>query len=426
MDMTRAQKTARWYLPVAGVLAALLAVWCIPAAQAKTSQSSPSVAPAAKASIYLDSVQMTSASTGWALRWTGNPSSVTKAPYLVPARSTDGARQWTTVTPPGASKLLATPYAEVVLHALNGERAWLAVTPATAATQLPMDVHTTQLYVTANGGQTWTKAAPLKVQGFAEFITFTGPEDGWLLEDHGSQNGGAAMQQDYVAIYRTTDGGLRWSLVAQTEAPPGLGVGTSGIPVYCDKAGLQFATPSVGYLVGACNVLSDALRVSRDAGTKWTGQKVPIPADTCNSAGCFISEPEFFGQTGFLTVGHYPATAYFLVSRNLGKNWQRGSIPSGAGVYPRIQFFSANSGIIVSAGVQGVIGSDFYTTADGGKKWTTVPQGRHFTQLGVGFDFVSSQVGFAWVPGTDATGSSAPDMYLTTNSGHTWTAFGPT
>jgi photosystem II stability/assembly factor-like uncharacterized protein len=368
---------------------------------------------------------MTSDSTGWALRWTGNPSSVTNPPYLVPARTTDGARTWTTITPPGASKLLSTPYAEVVLHAQGSQRAWLAVTPATAATQLPMDVHTTQVYVTANGGRTWTKSAPLQVQGFAEFVTFAGPKDGWLLEDHGSQYGGATMGIDYVAIYRSTDGGLRWTLVAQTVAPPSVGIGKSGLPVYCDKAGLQFAASSVGWLTGACNVLSDGLRVSRDGGLKWTAQSVPIPADTCSSSGCFISDPQFFGETGFLTVGHYPAAAYFLISHNLGETWQRGSIPSGGGIYPRIQFFSASDGIIVSAGPQGVIGSDFYTTANGGKKWTTVPLGRHFTQLGVGFDFVSTKVGFAWVLGTDASGS-APDMYETTNSGHTWAAFRPT
>jgi hypothetical protein len=94
-------------------------------------------------------------------------------------------------------------------------------------------------------------------------------------------------------------------------------------------------------------------------------------------------------------------------------------------VYPRITFFSPLSGMLVSAGPQGVIGHVFYTTANGGRTWTPVPQGRSFTQLGTSPDFVSARTGFAWAPGADAKGSSPPPMYLTTDSGRTWVSFTP-
>lgn len=48
-----------------------------------------------------------------------------------------------------------------------------------------------------------------------------------------------------------------------------------------------------------------------------------------------------------------------------------------------------------------------------------------FTQLGVGFDFVSTTVRYAWIPGTDATGTTAIQLYRTSNSGRTWTPFTP-
>ena len=105
--------------------------------------------------------------------------------------------------------------------------------------------------------------------------------------------------------------------------------------------------------------------------------------------------------------------------------WRSEPLPSGAGQDPRIQFFSPLSGMLVSAGPQGVIGHVFYTTADGGQTWTAVPQGRSFTQLGTSFDFVSARTGFAWAPGADAQGSSPPAMYRTTDSGRTWIAFTP-
>jgi hypothetical protein len=102
---------------------------------AASGSPAPSGRPAASgsraaAAIWLYSLQMTSARTGWALRWTQNPA-VADDGYLAPARTTDGARTWTSVTPPAARALLATPGAAVVLQALDGQRAWLAVTAAT-------------------------------------------------------------------------------------------------------------------------------------------------------------------------------------------------------------------------------------------------------------------------------------------------------
>ena len=377
------------------------------AAQIPVASGSPATVP-----IWLDSLQMTSPNTGWALRWTQNPA-VANDGYLAPARTTDGARTWTSVTPPPVRALVAAPGATAVLHALDGERAWLAVTAA-APDNSP--VHLTEVFATVNGGRTWTTSAPLKASGSAVFLSFAGPERGWLL-----MTDGAAMQQQPVQLYRTADGGLRWSLVAQT---PEAGTGSTGLPVACDKAALAFASPSVGYIGGACNLLSGLLLVSRDGGVGWAPQELPVPASSCGG-GCEVSGPQFAGQTGVLVIDRAPWAPYFLVSQDLGMTWQSEPLPSGAGEDPRIQFFAPLSGILVSAGPQGVIGHVFYTTADGGRTWTAVPQGRSFTQLGSTFDFVSARTGFAWALGADAQGSSSPAMYQTTDSGRTWVAFTP-
>jgi photosystem II stability/assembly factor-like uncharacterized protein len=367
---------------------------------------------------------MTSANTGWALRWTSNPGATSgQAPYLIPARTVDAARRWTTIAPRGSRPLLSTPFATVVLHALNGQRAWLAVTAASSANQFPGDVHRTRVYVTGNGGRTWARSAALNAPGFAEFLSFPDATHGWLLQDLGSED--VLPGADYADVYRTADGGLHWSEVAHTPPPPSTAVSKSGLPVMCDKAGMAFATPSAGWLAGACNNLSYAMRVTRDGGTHWSAQALPIPADTCSTGGCEVFGPQFFGRTGFVSLARAPAAPYFLVSQNLGRTWQTRALPSGSGLDPRITFFSARDGVLVSAGPQGSIGAVFYTTANAGRSWTAVPQGTAFTQLGVGFDFVSTRIGYAWVLGTDATGSTAPQMYRTRNSGRTWTPFTP-
>src|SRR6266481_4709163 len=119
-----------------------------PAGSRSSALSGRPAASGSQAAIWLDSLQMASASTGWALRWTQSPA-VADAGYLAPARTTDGARTWTPVTPPAARALPATPGAAVVLQALDGERAWLAVTAA--ATDSPA-VHLTEVFTTFNGG----------------------------------------------------------------------------------------------------------------------------------------------------------------------------------------------------------------------------------------------------------------------------------
>ncbi len=201
------------------------------ASGSSTTSRSPATTP-----IWLDSLQMTSAGTGWALRWTQSPA-VANDGYLAPARTADGARTWTSVIPPAARALLATPGAAVVLQALDGERAWLAVT---AAATDGSPTHRTEVFGTVNGGRTWTTSAPLMVSGYAVLLSFAGPDHGWLL-----MADGVAMGQEPVQLYRSGDAGLRWSLTAQT---PKTGTESSGLPAGCDKAALAFAAASVGYV----------------------------------------------------------------------------------------------------------------------------------------------------------------------------------
>jgi photosystem II stability/assembly factor-like uncharacterized protein len=380
---------------------------------ASQSSERPAPSPARPGTpIWLDTLQMTSATTGWALRWAGNPSGAAPV-YLAATRTTNGGRTWTDVTPLAARPLLDTQDATAVLDALSGECAYLAVTAATADSNA---VNVTEVFATSNGGRTWAESAPLQVADWVSRLSFADAEHGWLLF-----NAGGAMGQDPVQLYRTTDAGLRWSLIAATAQT---GTGSNGLPVSCGKNGLTFATPAVGWLDTFCFSLSDALLVSRDGGATWAPQPLPLPAGYCRVYGCFVYGPQFAGGTGFLTVDRENAAPYFLVSRDLGATWQHLPLPPGSRTYAQLTFFSRLQGVLVPEASQAAIGPVFYTTANGGLTWTAVPQGRAFTQLGAAIDFVSTQTGFAWTVGADAT-SGAPAMYQTANSGRSWTEFTP-
>ena len=409
---------SRRILPALIVTVAIIATGCggagakpnDEAATRETAASPSGSAPArvlAGSPVWIDTLQMISSTTGWAVIWPSNPNS---GGALAVARTTDGARTWTVVTPPAAVSPLRN--GQALLEAATAERAWFAVPTSTSGPP-----GKTLVFGTTDGGRSWRQSAGVP-DGFDPLaIDFVSPSRGWLLESLGS-----AMQQNPVRLYRSTDGGVRWSLVASSPRMAGDPATPSGLPLYCDKDGMAFVSARTGWITGYCNSLS--VLVTRDGGARWAPQPLPLSATLCESAGCEIPAPESAGGSTFVEVGHYPAAASLLVSRDAGRSWQVESVPAGAGPYPRIRFFSAADGIAIAAGSQGSIGRDFYLTSDGGLTWTAVRQGRHFGGNWTDFDFVSSRTGYAWIAGADS-GGGAPAMYRTSDSGRSWTAFTP-
>jgi len=381
------------------------------AAPRETAASPSDSAPAqvrAGSPVWIDTLQMVSATKGWALLWTSNPDHDST---LAVARTTDRGRTWAIVTPPAAVRALGT--GQGLLQAATTERAWFAVPTSMSGLS-----GKTLVFGTADGGRAWRQSAGIPDGSEPVAIDFVSPSRGWLLESLG-----AAMQQNPVRLYRSTDGGLRWSLEARSPRMAGDPPTSSGLPLYCDKDGLAFGSALTGWITGYCNSLS--VLVTRDGGARWATQPLPLSPTVCESAGCEIPAPQSAGGTTFLEVTDYPADAYLLVSRDAGRSWRVETLPAGAGQYPRIRFYSADDGIAISAGSQGTIGRDFYLTTDGGLNWIAVRQGRRFGGNWDDFDFVSQRAGFAWTnPGGDL--SAAPlRLYRTSDSGRTWAAFVP-
>jgi len=374
--------------------------------------------------IWLRSLQMTSATTGWALYYSQNPNTASATSPLLVARTDNGGRTWTDVTPAAALPELATVAAAQVLDPVDAEHAYLAVSGAPAE---GANVETTiELFTTANGGHKWTESPPLRAESAVSEVSFADPEQGFLMT--GGDDG--AMGQDAVSLYRTADGGEHWSLAAAT---PPLTAGATGewgpgqIPRFCDKNGLVFPTATAGWISSTCNAgLVNTLLVSGDGGSNWSDAPLPLPATICTGNACTATGPQFTDGVGYLTVAAGGAGAALLQTRDLGQTWEQVALPTGAGVYPRITFFNAERGILVEAESQGSFGNTFYTTADGGQTWTPVPQGTQFTtQDAVGIDFISTQVGFAWATGIESDPVPPATIYETTNSGRTWHLFTP-
>jgi photosystem II stability/assembly factor-like uncharacterized protein len=363
--------------------------------------------------VWFYSLQMTSATSGWALVWSANPGVAADNAYILLARTTDGARTWSDVTPAAARPMLTTLYSYQALDPVDGDHAYLAVSRATSGDD---PASATAVFATADGGRTWTESAVFQTSAQAARLSFADASHGWLLLGPTFTGPG----QPVTWLYRTSDGGLRWSPAA-TVAPPG----NYGSNSFCEPLNLTLLTAATGWVTIGCRGQPEFL-VSHDGGGSWAAQPLPLPAGTLGTAGgpAFLTGPQFAGGTGFLTVAPPPpGTPSLLDTRDGGQTWQLLTLPTGAGQYPQVNFFTPADGVLVTAGPQQALGAVFYVTADGGQSWTPVPQGTHFTQYGYAIDFASQQAGFAWNSGGNIV--PPPPLYATTNSGRTWHPFIP-
>lgn len=359
--------------------------------------------PGAHTPVQLDTVHMITTHEGWALLSASNPGS--KA-LLQPARTTDGGRTWTIVTPPGSGSMLAG--GQAVLDAQSTGQAWLAVAGANSKT--------TTVFSTSDGGRTWQQSPAISgAQPVA--LDFASPARGWLLESLG-----AALGANPVQLFRSADGGRHWT--AEARSAMGTQPEVGGIPAGCDKSGMSFGSVASGWITSFCNSLAGAVLQSADGGRHWMSARLPVPQHACQSGGCQVPAPQFAGATTFLQVNAFPSAPYLLVSTDSGTHWTVERLPGSAGPDPRTQWFSPADGITIAAGSQQSVGARSYVTSDGGASWAAVPLSRPFGNAGASFDFVSTGTGFAWIPGT-ATGGGRPAMYQTTDSGRTWTSFTP-
>jgi photosystem II stability/assembly factor-like uncharacterized protein len=242
--------------------------------------------------VWFQSLQMTSATSGWALVWSANPAIIADDAHILLARTTDGARTWSDVTPAAARPMLTTLYSYQALDAVDGDHAYLAVSHATSDDGGA--VSTTAVFVTGDGGRTWTESAVFRTSAPAARLSSADASHGWLLLGPVFR----APGQPATWLYRTSDGGLHWSPAA-TAAPSG----NYGINSFCQPLNLTFPTATTGWVPISCRAQAEFL-VSHDGGGSWAVQPLPLPAGTLGalSGPAFLTGPQFAGGTGFLTV----------------------------------------------------------------------------------------------------------------------------
>jgi photosystem II stability/assembly factor-like uncharacterized protein len=352
-------------------------------------------------SLTITSIRMQGAANGWAIGGWGEGSDH----VLITA---DGGQSWRDVTPPepaptegnlaalGSFADAGTGW--VIYHSQNE-----MVIPASAV-----------VWRTQDGGQTWQSSWPLDIQGLNEIfwpsdLVFADAQNGWLLA-----HVGAGMSHDYVALFRTQDGGQSWARLIDPY-------GDSGIQV-CQKTGLVFPSAQNGWLTGDCGgVMAGAfLFQTTDGGQTWQPVTLPAPVDAprlFSDSGplCSTQSPVFSSpQAGKLivrcmdtTVDPYVTSYYLYTTSDGGASWIQASSPAGT-----LAFEAGDTGWALSR--------DLFHTTDGGRTWTKVKTVNWDGQ----FSFVSDTLGWAVARAETDTGTRIA-LVQTTDGGQTWTIIHP-
>ena len=252
-------------------------------------------------------------------------------------RTTDGGINWLDVAP-ASVPYRSSGYAEFFLDA---NHAWVAQ-GAGSSTACTDHIVT---FATADGGQTWRKAAPIPVTvdprdvlwplptSFTSPSVHTGPylsfvdaQHGWLLVVSGG-----VMSGHVGPLYRTTDGGLHWKLVSDDHrrSPPARIRAAAGPhwrrrhlfrlprpPALCRDltvSGLYDVWRQCAYDPSKAPDQTPQQLVTHDGGVTWRVQR--LAAAQC----CGVSLPVFFDQShGMIFNGSANA---LLVTSDGGDTW---------------------------------------------------------------------------------------------------------
>ena len=338
-------------------------------------------------------------------------------------RTTDGGISWTDATPASfVQDITASTFF------LDATHAWdIETISANGSSQ-------TITFRTSDGGNTWRSGTDITIAGqvFSPPRTyFFDTSHGWLLF------GISTLESTNQELFKTVDGGLTWTLVADKL----LGDGTSNL-TGCHWDTLAFASTSVGWSLATCpGATYQQLLVTHDGGKTWAPEQLARGIGAGTNLGCPCQTPLVFdhGQAMILATASSPPPSRLelLMTSDAGTTWSPRALP-GEAIFgmdftdPQHGWAIAGPASIFSRDSSGQfpalpgVAVPLYRTVDGGLTWTPVLTSLPFAS-GDGriqdLYFVDQQHGFA--DRFNVT-TQIGQLLATADGGRTWHVVGRT
>ncbi|MFH2102016.1 MAG: hypothetical protein ABIJ39_01490 [Chloroflexota bacterium] len=328
------------------------------------------------------SIEMLDPLNGWALA----------SGYVL--RTDDGGSTWYDATPTGVSDFVSRVTSRFFLDI---HTAWLLILA-------PQDGMPATLYITGDGGLTWT----------ATGVPFDGGDLRFVDPDHGRVlvSLGAAAGSQAVAIYQTADGGVNWNQVYIND--PTVPGAADSLPLSGRKTGMTFSDPAHGWVTGDIPMEGFVyLYTTGDGGASWSLQAPRLPVGF-ETAMTVLDAPVFFNAgDGILHALLYlddPWTGFF-VTRDGGQSWSSTQPVHATGLHAT----PAPGEIILWDGA-----APMYVSHDSGVTWSTVTPGVDLGGDLFQLEFVDAAHG--WAVSFDG---SASRLFQTDDGGASWTRLLP-
>jgi photosystem II stability/assembly factor-like uncharacterized protein len=371
-----------------------------------TSNATPIAPPTPTAAPVgvIDNLKMFTATIGWAQRQSDGAI----------LHTTEGVEHWIVRMPAlGAMRIVGVSYVDA-----DSAQVLTAVVPSSVSTVATTAVHA---WATDDGGTTWTEAGSFLAVGVSAglpgALDFVDRDDGWF-----SIIGGASGSS-FMTVYRTQDGGARWSrVVATTNLTPQNAPGT--IHFGCDKFPALFISTTAGWVSAACPGGTPLLYVTHDGGVIWTSASLGLGR---SDDGYLTNPPQFVASNvGFMLVFSYNTAGApvvtLCVTSDGGATWSAERTPES--VDDASEFIDPEDGwLIMDSSGTSHNESTLWATYNAGRTWTDL--GLNNGLGGLQLDFLTTQDGWAF-PGGLSQPPSDPQDLQTLDGGRTWTAIYPT
>lgn len=350
-------------------------------------------------SVTITFIHMITEHIGWAIGRGSTPED-----HIL--RTEDGGHTWLDVTPPEHELAGEEQAKDAQAFFLDTDQAWVIYRPRAPfprAPEIPI------VWRTLDGGGSWEPSRSLDLtnlvpsEDFTPTLYFTDPQHGWLMIALGQATGSS-----YIAIFRTTDGGVSWDRTLDASSEEALRK--------CIKTGMVFANEEIGFVTRDCRGFYNVPFLSRtnDGGLTWYERNLPPPSDDpdfFSTHFCAALSPHLHSpQSAALVVecqrsGDEAYNSYLYTTVDGGQTWRIDALPDvdmhGYGV--SLHFLNAESGWW--------LGRKLYKTDDGGQTWVYLKTVNWEGQ----FTFIDEDHGWAVARSGDEIA-----LVSTTDGGRNW------